>query len=116
MIVVSEETEKSMKVTWQRAPGNVLNYRVTYKPKAGGRQVAAKVPGGNTSTVLKRLTPLTTYDLTVVPVYRSGEGKAREGEGTTCKLVFHSPNHQCSARCQTEDKSNYILQFSSKKI
>lgn len=90
MIVVAEETEKSMKVTWQRAPGNVLHYRVTYKPKAGGRQLAAKVPGGNTSTVLKRLTPLTTYDVTVLPVYSSGEGKAREGEGTTRTLVFLS--------------------------
>ncbi|XP_039992554.1 collagen alpha-1(XII) chain isoform X2 [Xiphias gladius] len=82
-IVVSEETEKSMKVTWQAAPGNVLNYRVTYKPQAGGRQLAAKVAGGTTSTVLRRLTPLTTYDITVLPVYRSGEGKARQGVGTT---------------------------------
>lgn len=94
MIVVSEETEKSMKVTWQPAPGNVLNYRVTYKPKSGGRQLAAKVPGGNTSTVLRRLTPLTTYDITVLPVYRSGEGKTREGEGTTCTLVYYSPHHK----------------------
>lgn len=84
-----------MKVMWQRAPGNVLNYRVTYKPKSGGRQLAAKVPGGNTSTVLKRLTPFTTYDINVLPVYRSGEGKAREGEGTTCTSVFNSPNHKC---------------------
>ncbi|XP_029348933.1 collagen alpha-1(XII) chain isoform X1 [Echeneis naucrates] len=82
-IVVSEETEKSMKVTWKAAPGNVLNYRVTYKPRTGGRQLAAKVPGGTTTTVLRRLTPLTTYDITVVPVYRSGEGKSRQGEGTT---------------------------------
>uniref|UniRef100_A0A3B3U2H9 Collagen type XII alpha 1 chain n=1 Tax=Poecilia latipinna TaxID=48699 RepID=A0A3B3U2H9_9TELE len=82
-IVVSDETEKTMKVTWQPAPGNVVNYRVTYKPQPGGRQLAAKVPGGTTSTVLRRLTPFTTYDLTVVPVYRSGEGKTREGEGTT---------------------------------
>lgn len=82
-----------MKVTWQAAPGNVINYRVTYKPQSGGRQLAAKVPGGNTSTVLRRLSPLTTYDITVLPVYRSGEGKARQGEGTTCKLVTcHSKN------------------------
>lgn len=86
-IAVSEETEKSLRVTWQPAPGNVLNYRITYKPKSGGRQLAAKVPGGNISTVLRRLTPLTTYDISVLPVYRSGEGKAREGEGTTCMLI-----------------------------
>ncbi|KAM9842426.1 collagen alpha-1(XII) chain [Aulostomus maculatus] len=82
-IAVSEETEKSMRVTWQAAPGNVINYRVTYKPQAGGRQLAAKVPGGNTTTVLRRLTPLTTYEIIVLPVYRSGEGKARQGLGTT---------------------------------
>lgn len=82
-----------MKVTWQPAPGNVLNYRVTYKPKSGGRQLAAKVPTGNTSTVLRRLTPLTTYDITVLPVYRFGEGKARQGEGTTRTLVSRSPHH-----------------------
>lgn len=81
-----------MKVTWQPAPGNVLNYRVTYKPKSGGRQLAAKVPGGNTSTVLRRLTALTTYDITVLPVYRSGEGKAREGEGTT-RMSVHQTHH-----------------------
>ncbi|KAM9354603.1 collagen alpha-1(XII) chain [Pholidichthys leucotaenia] len=82
-IHVSEETEKSMKVTWQPAPGNVVNYRVTYKPQVGGRQLATKVPAGTTSTVLRRLTPLTTYDIIVLPVYRFGEGKARQGEGTT---------------------------------
>ncbi|CAG09870.1 unnamed protein product [Tetraodon nigroviridis] len=105
-IVVSEETERTMKVTWQPAPGNVLNYRVTYKPKLGGRQLAAKVPGGNTSTVLRRLTALTTYDITVLPVYRSGEGKAREGEGTTCMTSFrvtwdHAPG----------DVKGYKVQF-----
>lgn len=77
-----------MKVTWQRAPGNVVNYRVTYKPQVGGRQLAAKVPGDTTTTVLRRLTPLTTYDITVVPVYRSGEGKTREGDGTTRMLGY----------------------------
>ncbi|XP_036927761.1 collagen alpha-1(XII) chain isoform X2 [Acanthopagrus latus] len=100
-IVVSEETEKSMKVAWQPAPGNVLNYRVTYKPKAGGRQLAAKVPGGNTSTVLRRLTPLTTYDITVLPVYRSGEGKARQGEGTTLSPYKGPRNLQTSEPSKT---------------
>lgn len=94
VIVVSEETERSMKVTWRPAPGNVINYRVTYKPQSGGRQLAAKAPGGTTSTVLRRLIPLTTYDITVVPVYRAGEGKARQGEGRTCTLVYHSTHHK----------------------
>ncbi|KAL7379726.1 hypothetical protein ABVT39_004851 [Epinephelus coioides] len=100
-IVVSEETEKSMKVTWQPAPGNVLNYRVTYKPKAGGRQLAAKVPGGTTFTVLRRLTPLTTYEIVVLPVYRSGEGKARQGEGTTLSPYKGPRNLQTSEPART---------------
>ncbi|CAI5695215.1 unnamed protein product [Oreochromis niloticus] len=100
-IVVSEETEKSMKVTWQPAPGNVVNYRVTYKPQAGGRQLAAKVPGGTTTTVLRRLTHLTTYDITVVPVYRSGEGKARQGEGTTLTPYKGPRNLQTSEPTKT---------------
>ncbi|KAM9340955.1 collagen alpha-1(XII) chain [Symphorus nematophorus] len=100
-IVVSEETEKSMKVTWQPAPGNVLNYRVTYKPKVGGRQLAAKVPGSNTSTVLRRLNHLTTYDITVLPVYRSGEGKARQGEGTTLSPYKGPRNLQTSEPSRT---------------
>uniref|UniRef100_A0A3B5MCY5 Collagen, type XIV, alpha 1b n=1 Tax=Xiphophorus couchianus TaxID=32473 RepID=A0A3B5MCY5_9TELE len=42
-IVVSDETEKTMKVTWQPAPGNVVNYRVTYKPQPGGRQLLRSI-------------------------------------------------------------------------
>lgn len=87
-IVVSDEKADSMRVSWQRAPGSVVNYRVTYRPKAGGRQLATKVPGGKTTTMLRNLTSLTTYEITVLPIYRSGEGKAREGEGTTRMLVL----------------------------
>uniref|UniRef100_A0A3Q3B4I5 Collagen alpha-1(XII) chain n=1 Tax=Kryptolebias marmoratus TaxID=37003 RepID=A0A3Q3B4I5_KRYMA len=100
-IVVSEETEKSMKVAWQPAPGQVVNYRVTYKPQVGGRQLATKVPGGTTFTVLKRLTPLTTYDISVVPIYRSGEGKARQGEGTTLSPFKGPRNLQTSEPTKT---------------
>uniref|UniRef100_A0A7N5ZTQ2 Collagen alpha-1(XII) chain n=1 Tax=Anabas testudineus TaxID=64144 RepID=A0A7N5ZTQ2_ANATE len=100
-IVVSDETEKSMKVTWQKAPGNVLNYRVTYKPQEGGRQLAAKVPGNTTSTVLRRLLHLTTYDINVVPVYRSGEGKTRQGAGTTLSPYKGPRNLQTSDPTRT---------------
>ncbi|XP_077586812.1 collagen alpha-1(XII) chain isoform X3 [Stigmatopora nigra] len=100
-IRVSEETEKSMKVTWQPAPGNVVNYRVTYKPQSGGRQLAAKVSGANTTTVLRRLTPLTTYDIIVVPVYRSGEGRARQGLGTTLTPYKSPRNLQTSEPTKT---------------
>ncbi|XP_078504196.1 collagen alpha-1(XII) chain isoform X2 [Lissotriton helveticus] len=83
IVKISEETETTMKATWQPAPGNVLNYRVVYRPRAGGRQIVAKIPPAVTSTVLRRLTPLTTYDISVIPVYREGDGKTRQGSGTT---------------------------------
>lgn len=91
-LTVSDETENTMKVTWQPAAGNVVNYRVIYRPRAGGRQIVAKMPGSATTTVLRRLQPLTTYDITVVPVYKSGDGKARQGEGTTAS-PFKSPRN-----------------------
>nr|XP_029533074.1 collagen alpha-1(XII) chain-like isoform X2 [Oncorhynchus nerka] len=82
-LTVSDETERSMKITWMAAPGKVINYRVTYVPTDGGKEMFAKVPGTSTSTVLKRLTPMTIYDITVHPIYKRGEGKARQGVGTT---------------------------------
>lgn len=80
---VDEETEHTMRVTWKPAPGKVVNYRVVYRPQGGGRQMVAKVPPTVTSTVLKRLQPQTTYDITVLPMYKTGEGKLRQGSGTT---------------------------------
>lgn len=88
VLTVSEETERSMRVTWQPAPGNVVNYRVTYKPQGDTRQLASKAPGGTDTIVLRRLQPQTTYDITVIPVYKFGDGRARQGEGTTCKLIL----------------------------
>lgn len=86
-LTVSEETERTLRVTWQPAPGNVVNYRVMYKPKGDTRQLASKAPGGTDTIVLRRLQPQTTYDITVIPVYKFGDGRARQGEGTTCKLI-----------------------------
>lgn len=80
---MDEETENTMRVTWKPAPGKVVNYRVVYRPRGGGRQMVAKVSPTVTSTVLKRLKPQTTYNITVLPIYKTGEGKLRQGLGTT---------------------------------
>ncbi|XP_046901401.1 collagen alpha-1(XII) chain isoform X1 [Hypomesus transpacificus] len=101
VLTVSDETDRSMKVAWQAAPGNVVNYRVTYKPHGAGRQLATKVPGDTTVTVLRRLQPLTTYDITVLPVYRKGEGKARQGVGTTLSPYKAPRNLQTSEPTKT---------------
>lgn len=86
-IVVNEETEKSMRATWQPAPGNVVNYRVMYKPREGDRPMVTKTSGSTTTIVLRRLQPITMYDIRVVPVYKHGDGIAREGSGTTCRFA-----------------------------
>ncbi|KAG2468793.1 COCA1 protein, partial [Polypterus senegalus] len=89
---VSDETETTMKVTWQPAPREVVNYRLTYRPVSGGRQIATKVPGTMTSTVLRKLQPRTSYDITVHPIFKKGEGKARQGIGTTLS-PFKAPRN-----------------------
>uniref|UniRef100_A0A8C7UKE1 Collagen, type XII, alpha 1b n=1 Tax=Oncorhynchus mykiss TaxID=8022 RepID=A0A8C7UKE1_ONCMY len=95
-LTVSDETERSMKVKWMAAPGKVINYRVTYTPTAGGKEMVARVPGTSTSTVLKRLTPMTTYGIKVHPIYKRGEGKARQGVGTTLSPYKAPRNLQTS--------------------
>uniref|UniRef100_A0A8C7CY01 Collagen type XII alpha 1 chain n=1 Tax=Oncorhynchus kisutch TaxID=8019 RepID=A0A8C7CY01_ONCKI len=95
-LTVSDETERSMKVKWMAAPGKVINYRVTYTPTAGGKEMVARVPGASTSTVLKRLTPMTTYGIKVHPIYKRGEGKARQGVGTTLSPYKAPRNLQTS--------------------
>uniref|UniRef100_A0AAR2LH75 Collagen alpha-1(XII) chain n=1 Tax=Pygocentrus nattereri TaxID=42514 RepID=A0AAR2LH75_PYGNA len=100
-LLVSDETERTMKVTWQAAPGRVLNYRVAYSPQLGGKEVTTKVPHNTTTIVLKRLQPMTTYDITVHPIYKRGEGKARQGVGTTLSPFKAPRNLQTSEPTKT---------------
>ncbi|XP_039506999.1 collagen alpha-1(XII) chain isoform X1 [Pimephales promelas] len=101
VLTVSEEAERSMRVTWKPAPGNVVNYRVTYKPQGDTRQLASKAPGGTDTLVLRRLQPQTTYDITVVPVYKFGDGRQRQGEGTTLSPYKAPRNLQTSEPTKT---------------
>ncbi|XP_056623247.1 collagen alpha-1(XII) chain isoform X1 [Triplophysa dalaica] len=101
VLMVSEETERTIRVTWQPAPGNVVNYRVTYKPQGDVRQLASKAPGGTNTLVLRRLQSVTTYDITVVPVYKFGDGRARLGEGTTLSPYKAPRNLQTSEPTKT---------------
>ena len=99
-LVVSEETEDTMRVTWTPAPGKVSHYRLRHTARGpGAREVALKVPGSQSSTVMKRLRPMTTYDITVHPMFRQGEGKARQGVGTTRTLVPWSPEGGAAPHC-----------------
>lgn len=72
-----------MKVFWEPAPGNVLHYRVAYRPSAGGPKKEMSVKGDNKAAILKNLQPGTQYDVFVSARYPSGLGDALEGRGTT---------------------------------
>ncbi|CAL8395349.1 unnamed protein product [Arctogadus glacialis] len=101
-LVVTEETESTMRVTWTPAPGKVSHYRLRHVSQGpGGREVALKVPGSLSSTVMKRLQPMTTYDIEVHPMYRHGEGKARQGVGTTLSPYKAPRNLQTSEPTKT---------------
>ncbi|XP_078799175.1 collagen alpha-1(XII) chain isoform X3 [Oryzias latipes] len=100
-LAVSDQTERTMKVTWTPAPGSVVNYRLKYIPVSGGKEVVLKIPGKVTSSTLKRLQPMTTYDITVLPIYKRGEGKARQGVGTTLSPYKPPRNLQTSEPTKT---------------
>ncbi|XP_029281105.1 LOW QUALITY PROTEIN: collagen alpha-1(XII) chain [Cottoperca gobio] len=100
-LTVSDETERTMRVTWTPAPGKVAHYRLKYVPIGGGKEVALRIPGTTTSTVMKRLQPTTTYNITVHPIYKRGEGKARQGVGTTLSPFKAPRNLQTSEPTKT---------------
>ncbi|XP_062324096.1 collagen alpha-1(XII) chain [Osmerus eperlanus] len=80
---VFDETVSTMKLSWEAAPGRVLQYRVAFRPVAGGEMKVVTVKGENTATLLKNLRPGTEYELAVSARYASGQGNPLEGQGTT---------------------------------
>lgn len=80
---VFDEAVSSMRVSWEPAPGNVLQYRLSYRPSAGGPKKEMSVKGDNRAALLKNLQPGTQYDISVSARYPSGLGDALEGRGTT---------------------------------
>lgn len=80
---VFDETVSTMKLAWQAAPGNVLQYRIAYKPSEGGERKEISVKGDTTQALLKNLQPATEYELFVSARYPSGVGDPLLGTGTT---------------------------------
>lgn len=66
------------------APGEVVNYRLTYVPVRGdSARLETTTVGPATTIVLQELFPQTTYRVTVTPEYRSGPGGEMQIDGTT---------------------------------
>lgn len=80
---VFDETISTMKLAWQAAPGNVLQYRIAFKPAEGGDRKEISVKGDTTQAVLKNLQPATEYELFISARYSSGVGDPLLGVGTT---------------------------------
>lgn len=79
---VFDETESTMKLSWQAAPGNVLEYHIAYKPE-GGEKNEISVKGDSTTATLKNLLADTEYEIFVSARYSSGLGAPLLGKGTT---------------------------------
>ncbi len=80
---VFDETISTMKLAWQAAPGNVLQYLIVFKPAEGGERREISVKGDTTQAVLKNLQAATEYELFVSARYTTGVGDPLLGTGTT---------------------------------
>nr|XP_040016906.1 LOW QUALITY PROTEIN: collagen alpha-1(XII) chain [Gasterosteus aculeatus aculeatus] len=100
-LTVKDETERSMRVSWTPAPGKLLHYRLKYFPIGGGKETILKIPRTSTSTLMGRLQPTTTYNISVHPIYKGREGKARQGVGTTLSPYKAPRNLQTSEPTKT---------------
>lgn len=81
---VSEETTNSFRVSWAPAPGAVVRYKLTYVPVRGdSATMEAFTQGPETNIVLRQLSPLTTYRVSVAAEYSSGTGEQMQIDGTT---------------------------------
>lgn len=81
--MTSDVTDTSFAVSWTAAPGNVRQYRITWKSLFGEETGEKTITGSTTATVLEGLTPETRYQVSVFAVYGHGEGQALVGEETT---------------------------------
>eukprot|EP00064_Thunnus_orientalis_P008889 superscaffoldBa00001090_g8912 len=83
---VFNATISTLTVKWDPAPGPVENYKLTYRPVAGGEPVTREVGGKKTSLILQKLDPDTQYAVSVVAVFPHGTSKDISGEGKTKPL------------------------------
>ncbi|XP_044275280.1 tenascin-X isoform X6 [Varanus komodoensis] len=96
-LVVSEVTPTTMQLTWEAPEGEFDSFLVRYKdslPGSGRSPPPAKevkVPGDETTAVLRGLTPNTEYSLTVYGIKDGSEAANINGAARTTGLELDSP-------------------------
>ncbi|XP_051816946.1 collagen alpha-1(XII) chain isoform X5 [Acanthochromis polyacanthus] len=85
---VINATTTTLTAKWEHAPGRgtVQNYRITYRPAAGGEPVTTQVGGKKTSAVLQKLEPDTPYTVSVAAVYATAVSTDISADGKTKPL------------------------------
>lgn len=102
-LTFSEVTSRSFRASWVSEVTDVLSYLVRFRPAADitGDYISLAVPGDTTTTVLRYLTPLTTYEVEVFAQYEKGDsfpliGEETTLEGTNSYLCFNKRNLESS--------------------
>lgn len=86
--MTSDVTDTSFGASWTAAPGNVRQYRITWKSLFSDEAGEKTIQGDTTDTVLDGLTPETLYQVSVHAIYGHGEGQPLVGEETTDRKLL----------------------------
>ncbi|XP_077043417.1 collagen alpha-1(XX) chain [Agelaius phoeniceus] len=82
----SELSHASVRVSWEPAAPAVRAHHLTYVSSRGGNAGQVEVPGTATSTVLRPLSSLTQYFISVRSTYDEGDSFPITGNVTTLKV------------------------------
>uniref|UniRef100_A0A8B9V526 Collagen alpha-1(XX) chain n=1 Tax=Anas zonorhyncha TaxID=75864 RepID=A0A8B9V526_9AVES len=82
----SELSHASVRVSWEAASQAVKAHHVTYEASGGSNTGEVEVPGTATSTVLRPLSSLTQYFISVRSTYDEGDSFPITGNVTTLKV------------------------------
>ncbi|NXR07126.1 VWA1 protein, partial [Semnornis frantzii] len=82
-VLISESGPRSFHVSWAPTLDSVISYQILYGPLPGNSVKLLEVDGKHNSTVVDKLTPNTTYLVTVTAVYKSGKEKSLSAKACT---------------------------------
>ncbi|XP_068014368.1 von Willebrand factor A domain-containing protein 1 [Melanerpes formicivorus] len=82
-VLISESGPHSFHVSWAPTLESVSSYQILYGPLPGNSVRLLEVDGKHNSTLVDKLTPNTTYLVTVTAVYKSGKEKSLSAKACT---------------------------------